>query len=226
MLLALASLALLLAACGDDDDTVDAAPTPEAADLDAAAAARMEQVGSFHFELEHENGSTRIVRGIEMQRASGDIVGVDRLRLTVEGSAGPIDFELGIVILPDQSWIQNPITQRWEREDISVEELFDPASGVVALMRSIGAPVIEGRERIAGVQTYRVRTEVESGALTIFPGAAPGRLVPAIAWIGVDDPLVYRLEVRGPLSAGEDEGIARRLDLSEFDANFDIAPPR
>ena len=224
--LGLASASLLLSACGDDDDAAAGAATPEAADLVAAAASRMEQVRSFHFELEHENGSTQIVRGIAMERAVGDIVGVDRLRLTVEGRAGPLDFEIGIVILPDESWIQNPITQRWEREEISVEELFDPASGVVALMRSAGAPTIEGRERIAGVETYRVSTEVESGELTVFPGAEPGRLVPATAWIGVDDPLVHRLEVRGPISDGEEDDIARRLDLSDFDADFDIAPPR
>ena len=224
--LGLASASLLLSACGDDDDAAAGAATPEAADLVAAAASRMEQVRSFHFELEHESGSTQIVRGIAMERAVGDIVGVDRLRLTVEGRAGPLDFEIGIVILPDESWIQNPITQRWEREEISVEELFDPASGVVALMRSAGAPTIEGRERIAGVETYRVSTEVESGELTVFPGAEPGRLVPATAWIGVDDPLVHRLEVRGPISDGEEDDIARRLDLSDFDADFDIAPPR
>ena len=209
-LLALASLALLLAACGDDDAAPDA-PTPEAADLVAAAATRMEQVGSFHFELDHENGSTEIVRGIAMNRAVGDIVGVDRLQLTVEGSVGPLDFELGIIILPEQSWIQNPLTRRWEREDISVDELFDPASGVVALMRSAGAPAIEGRERVAGVETYRVTSEVESGELTIFPGAEPGRIVPATAWIGVSDPLVYRLEVRGPIGDGEEDDIVRRL---------------
>ena len=224
-LLALASLALLLAACGDDDAAPDA-PTPEAADLVAAAATRMEQVGSFHFELDHENGSTEIVRGIAMNRAVGDIVGVDRLQLTVEGSVGPLDFELGIIILPEQSWIQNPLTRRWEREDISVDELFAPASGVVALMRSAGAPAIEGRERVAGVETYRVTSEVESGELTIFPGAEPGRIIPATAWIGVSDPLVYRLEVRGPIGDGEEDDIVRRLDLSDFDADFDIAPPR
>ena len=224
-LLALASIALLLAACGDDDAAPDAS-TPEAADLVAAAASRMEQVGSFHFELDHENGSTEIVRGIAMDRAVGDIVGVDRLRLTVEGSVGPLDFELGIIILPEQSWIQNPLTRRWEREDISVDELFDPASGVVALMRSAAAPAIEGRERVAGVETYRVTSEVESGELTIFPGAEPGRLVPATVWIGVNDPLVYRLEVRGPIGDGEEDDIVRRLDLSDFDADFDIAPPR
>jgi hypothetical protein len=224
-LFVVAAGALLFAACGDDDGA-SADATPEAAALVAAAAERMEQVRSFHFELEHENGSTEIVRGIEMTRAEGDIVGTDRLRVEVAGSAGPFDFELGIIILPEQSWIQNPLTRRWEREDITVEELFDPATGVVALMRSATELAIEGRERVRGVETYRVATEVESGELTVFPGAEPGRRVPATAWIGVDEPLVHRLEVRGPIGGRDEEDVVRRLELSDFDADFDIAPPR
>ena len=76
----------------------------------------MEQVRSLHFVHEHENGATKIVRGIEMTRAEGDIDGSTRLQVEVEGSFGPFSFKVGIVILPGESWIQNPITERWERD--------------------------------------------------------------------------------------------------------------
>ena len=42
----------------------------------------------------------------------------------------------------------------------------------------------------------------------------------------MDDPLVYRIEVHGPISDGEADDIVRRLDLSDFDADFDIVAPR
>ena len=223
--LGLASASLLLSACGDDDDAAAGAATPEAADLVAAAASRMEQVRSFHFELEHENGSTQIVRGIAMERAVGDIVGVDRLRPHRRGPRWParlrdrhrhparreLDPEPNHAALGARGDLRGGALrpgQRRRRADALGRRAHD-----------------RGRERIAGVETYRVSTEVESGELTVFPGAEPGRLVPATAWIGVDDPLVHRLEVRGPISDGEEDDIARRLDLSDFDADFDIAPP-
>ena len=224
MLLALAVL-LVASACGDDDgEPGAAAPDPQQLLLDAAD--RMEQARSFHFVLEHENGGIEIVRGIEMTRAEGDVDGATRLQAEVEGTLGPFSFEVGIIILPGESWIQNPITQRWEREEISIDALFDPSDGIVALMRSARSPEILRRERIGGVDTYRVTAMVESGDLTVFPGAEPGRDVPATAWIGVDAPFVYLLEIRGPIADGEADDIIRRLELSRFDEPVDIAPPR
>ena len=224
LLFALAVL-LVAAACGDDDgEPGAAAPDPQQLLLDAAE--RMEQARSFHFVLEHENGGIEIVRGIEMTRAEGDVDGATRLRADIEGSFGPLSFEVGIIILPGESWIQNPITQRWEREEISIDALFDPSDGIVALMRSARSPEILRRERIGGVDTYRVTATVESGELTVFPGAEPGRDVPATAWIGVDEPFVYLLEIRGPIAGGEADDIVRRLELSRFDEPVDIAPPR
>ena len=222
----LGALALLLAvACGDDDDGA-VSEDIDAAALVAAAAERMEQVESFRFDLTQERATIEIVRGIEMTTASGEIAGPDRLRVEVEGEVGPLNFEIGIVILPDESWIQNPLTGRWEREDISIEELFDPQSGIVALMRAVEAPELLGRDSIDGVDTYRIGTDVDSGDLSIFPSAEPGRTVPATAWIGVDEPYVYRLEVRGALGDGDEDRAVRRLDLRDFDTDIEIAPPR
>ena len=226
----LASLAVLAlaAACGGDDDS-DATPTsaaPDPAALVLAAADRMEAVERFHFLLEHENGATEIVAGIEMKRAEGDVDGSTRLRAEIEGSFGSFNIKSGAIVVPGESWILHPLTQRWEREDITIDQLFDPSEGIVALMRSARASEIAGRERVNGVETYRVEATVESGDLTIFPGATPGRDVPATAWIGVDDPLVHRLVVNGPIADGESAEIVRRLEFSRFDEDVDIVPPR
>lgn len=231
-LLAAALLAALALACGGGDEggedgaAPEAAPPPDAAELIAAAADRMAGVERFHFVLDHTRGATEIVRGIEMRRAEGDIDGPDRLRARVEGGLGPIDIDLGIVVLPDESWIENPLTGRWERIEIAIDALFDAREGVAALMRLVRDPAVEGRARVDGVETWRVSATADTDGLAIFPNAAPGREVRATAWIGAADPLVHRIEVRGPIADGEDRDIVRRLDLGRFGEAVDIVPPR
>lgn len=227
----LAPIVLLAAACGGDSDFD--APSVDAGTLLLAAAERMDSVERFHFELEHENGFTEIVRGLQMERASGDVAGSDRLRAEVRARFGPLNVETGIVILPDQSWLQNPITGAWERESISIESIFNPSEGVTALMRSIAERAAErgaavtGSARIDGVETYRVEAEVDSGDLTLFAANAPaGLTLRAVVWVGVDDPLVYRVELHGAATRDEPADLVRRLTLSDFDGDIVIEPPR
>lgn len=223
---------LLAAGCGGGDAEPDTPPV-DAATLLRAAAERMDGVERFHFELEHENGFTEIVLGLQMERASGDVAGADRLRAEVQARFGPLNVETGIVILPDQSWLRNPITGAWQREEISIEAIFNPSEGVTALMRSIAERAAEsgatvtGSERIEGVETYRVEAEVDSGELTLFAADAPAGLkLRAVIWIGVDDPLVYRVELHGAATRDEPADLVRRLTLSNFDGDIVIEPPR
>ncbi|MEE8422560.1 MAG: LppX_LprAFG lipoprotein [Dehalococcoidia bacterium] len=214
----------LFAACGDGDGL--AVEGVDAVALLAAAADRTEQVQSFHFVLEHERGSTEIVRGVKMKRAEGDVAGGEQLRVDIEGSVGPLNINLGIVILEHESWITNPLTGRWEREDISITELFDPATGVTALIRAVTEPRVTGSDRIDGVQTYRVEATVDSGAVRLFGDPQAGKALRAKVWIGVDDPLIHRIELEGPLRRGERDDLLRRITLSRFDSDPEIVAPR
>ena len=226
---ALATLALvalaLLARCGDGDGDADLEGVdPEA--LLQAAAERTDQARSFHFVLEHQNGTTEIVRGLNMERAEGDVVGADQLSVEVRASLGPLNLKIKIIVIGDEAWITNPLTGRWEREDISIEDVFDPARGVTAIMRAAAEPRLAGTETVAGVRTYRVEATVDSGDVTLFGEPRPGRLLRAEVWIGVDDPLVYRIEIVGGIVPGEPDDLVRRLTLSRFDTEIEIAPPR
>lgn len=209
------------AGCGGN-----AAKNVEPKELMARSADRMDRAQSFHFDLSHENGTTEIVRGLQMTTATGDVVGRDRLRLDVKAKAGPLNVAVGIIVLPDGSYITNPLTGRWEREQISIASFFDPAIGVTALMRAATEPRVAGQEKVNGVQTYRVEAKVDSGDLDLFAASAPaGSKVTARLWIGVDEPLVYRIEIDGPVNPGEASTILRRLDLTRFDEAIAITAP-
>lgn len=225
---AMAVLATVLTiGCGGDGEPPAAAPAP--AVLLNAAAARMREVQRFHFELTHEGGGTAIVRGITMTSAEGDVDGPERLRIALKGSFANVNIDTAIIVLGSEAWLQSPITRRWEREQISIDDIFDPQRGVVALIAAASArdPRITGAERIDGVETYRVEATLDSGELRLLPGESPpGRSIPAIAWIGVADPVVRRIELRGGVAEGEPAGLVRRLSLSRFGESVTIEPPR
>ncbi len=222
--LVLAALAPLAGCGGGGDDDLDLEGI-DAATLLRAAADRTDQARSFHFLLEHEGGTTQIVRGLNMERAEGEVAGADRLRVEVKANAGPLNLNVEIVVIGEEAWITNPLTGRWEREDISIEEVFDPANGVTAIMRAASEAQLTGTEKVGGIRSYRVEATVDSGDVTLFGEPRPGATLLAVAWIGVDDPLVQRIEIVGGLASREPDDLVRRLTLSRFDAEIEIAPP-
>ncbi len=224
--LLLAAIALVGAlGCGEDD--VPEGPAPVDVDqLLREAADRLESARSFHFTLEHENGTSTIVRGLKMAAAEGDVMAADRMQLRVEAQAGPFQIAVEMIILPDESWMTNPLTGRWEREEIDVSAFFDPANGVTALMRQVTGATIVGVEEINSVQCHRVEAVVDSSLLSVFGDPEPGRKLPLAAWIGVDSRLVQRIEVTGGVLPDDPEDLIRRLTFSGFGSTFDIRAPR
>ena len=228
LLTAVAILAVSAAGCGGDDGTPSPTPTPiDPAALLERAAIRMEGVAAFRFELDHANGTSEIVLGIQMEHAEGAVAGPDRLEVEVKGKFLSLNVEVGVVILPDESFLRSPITGNWERENVNIDAFFDPADGVTALMRTIEGAVVAGTERIDGIEVVRLRASIDTGELTLFgEDTLAGETVDAEVWIGLDDPLVYRLELEGPVLFSDNEDIRRRLDLSDFDGDIVIEAPR
>lgn len=203
------------------------APKADGADVLRRGAERMDRVKSFHFELEHEKGTTQIVRNLQMVSASGDVVPPDRLRLDAKAKSGPLNIAVGIIAIPGHSYITNPLTGRWEEEQISVAAFFDPAIGVTALMRAATEPRVTGAEKVEGRNTYRVEASVDSGSMTLFTSnPVAGRKLKARAWVGVDDPVLVRVEIEGAVTEGEPAALLRRLTLSKFDEPIQINAPQ
>lgn len=203
------------------------APKADGADVLRRGAERMDRVKSFHFALDHENGTTQIVRNLQMISATGDVAPPDRLRLDAKAKAGPLNIAVGIIAIPGHSYITNPLTGRWEEEQVSVAAFFDPATGVTALMRAATEARVTGAEKVEGRNTYRVEALVDSGSMTLFTSnPVAGRKLKARAWVGVDDPVLVRVEIEGAVSEGEPAGLVRRLTLSKFDEPVQINAPQ
>lgn len=221
-----AAFALLVACSGDEDGAGDIADV-DAQDVLDRSADRMEQLESFHFEVEHENGATQIIGGIAMEHAEGDVEGREAMQLEVEASFAGANIKTGIIVLPEGAYLQNPLTGRWQQQDaIDISRLFDPRTGVTGLMREATNVEVVDREAIDGVDSYVLEGTVDSGSLTSFVGTAEaGTPVTGRLWVGVEDLLVRRIEVVGPIAPEDGDDIVRRITLSAFDEPVNISVP-
>lgn len=237
----LVMLAIVLAACGNDDagdegQTGAASATPAAPDpatLAMQAADSIEAVKSMHFLLQHENGGTPIVLNLEMTRAEGDLVKPDRLRADVEAVArqlGNANVKVKVVNVGDKAVITNPFnTRQWVPLPGSnrLADIFDPGAGTTAALRAAKDLRIAGEETLNGVKVWRLEGNVDATALSAVAStiAAPGYTAKGIAWIGQAKPLVYRVRLEGPLGPDDPPNIVRIIDLSKFDENVTIELP-
>ncbi|MEX1023272.1 MAG: LppX_LprAFG lipoprotein, partial [Dehalococcoidia bacterium] len=215
-------LLLVLGACNGGDESRDVSDV-DAAQVLEAAAVRLEEAESFHVKIEHENGSTQIISGLAMTEAEGDYAGTDRVQLDILARVLGTNISSGIVILPDGEYFKNPINGRWVEQDLDIAQIFDPSSGVTALMRDATDPRAVSAERINGVEAYLIEAQVDSGDLVRFvANAQPGMTVDARVWVGIDDSRVYRAEIIGPVAPDDADDIVRRIELSAYDEPVDI----
>lgn len=221
-------LLLMVTAAGLIACTSESAPPVDAAALLERAATRIEATKSYHYVLDFEGGAAPIALGLSMRHAEGVFAGTDNFDAAVLASVGPIDARVGIRAVNGETWITNPLTGLWQKQPLTVAQLFDISSGVTALMRGATDLKAAGSETIEGVSVRRIDGALASERFRLMPGVPPGQQLRASAWVGVDDDLVRRLEVRGkgaPFAATPDaEGIVR-VTLSRFDAPVTLIPP-
>jgi LppX_LprAFG lipoprotein len=217
------ALCLALAGCGGGDE--DAGPSAqEIVDGSVDATGALE---SFHSAL--DLGDVPIAgAGLNISSAEGDVVVPDRVRASFSGSFSGIGIESELVIVGEEDFLEDPLTGRWRRLDIGASPLdyFDPASGVLAVMRSIEELELDGTEEAGGVEAYRLTGTASARDLSSLLAVEPSdRNVPVEVWVGKDDSLLRRLRVNGPIAEGEPDDVVRTIDLSGFDEPVEIAKP-
>ena len=227
-LLLLAALSALLLACSGGSDDEASVPNADPATLLQRATAEVQQAGTFHFKLTHQNGSTPLPLNLELETAEGDFQVPGRLKADVKAeAAGSINVSVDVISIDDQTWITNPFTRGWQKlPGASLRDLADPGSLITAILPKVADPRFAGDESIGGVKTIRIEGTIDSGELRGALGfARPGHAVKIEAWIGAEDGLPRRIRLSGRLVSSEAENVQRQLDLSRFGETVDISPP-
>ncbi len=219
-------------ACGGSskvDETAVVSPTfePQPDELLARAASAAQALRSFHFRLDHENGSSPLPLNLKLLSAEGEIVVPGRLGTELRAVAGSINIRVNVISIDDKTWMTNPFSRQWqELPGATVRDFADPSALIEALLNEINDVRLEGLEEVNGTETYRLLGSMDSGALGLaFPFAEAGMRVEVGIWVGVEDHLPRRARISGRLAGGEAENIVRLLELSEFNTEIEINPP-
>ncbi len=224
VLLALA-LPTCLLACGGDEADVD----PR--EVLASASARMKEIKGFHFVYEvHQPESAKPGGGLEIARMTGDINAAGDMVSTVDATYAGLPVTVGIVALGDTYYIQDPISQKW----LSVPAAESPVgklslgAGTIRILDRITGVSYEGRENKGGVKTYHIAGQTADEEVKAIAGLVDLGVTESFhtdIWIGVDDSLVYEVDIAGAATANEDPKVWRSIVLSNLDTHVDVEAP-
>ncbi|MGD0765931.1 MAG: LppX_LprAFG lipoprotein [Dehalococcoidia bacterium] len=223
----LAPLVMALTACGGGKKT-ETGPLPAAADVLSQATQAFDTMTTFHFLLEHENGTSPIPAGLQIVTAEGDVIVPDRLYAKLDARAGTQPVRVEVIGVGDDGWLTNPFTRQWQPlpSGTTIKDIFNPTEGIKAAIGSLQDAQVTGAEEVGGVQTYHLTGTVTSDVLqAAAPIAKPGLIVPVELWIGKDDHLIRRIYLNGPIAPDEPGNIVRKLTISNFGEQVTITPP-
>jgi hypothetical protein len=213
-----------LVACGGSDSSVD----PQA--VLAAASAKMKVIKGFHFEYEvHQPEGVKPSSGLYIARIIGEVNGQGNMKATVDAQMGGLPVSLGIVVMADTHYIQDPISKKWQ----SVAPADSPvgtlnlSAGTIRILDRITETSYEGTESKGGVQTYHIVGKVAAEEVEAIAGAVDTtNSFPTDVWIGVADSQVYEVDIAGAATPNEDKGIWRSIVLSDHDISVEIEAPQ
>lgn len=226
-LLAGLAVALALGAGGCGGGGGERAPEPTASEI---VRQTIEQTGaqkSFHFQFEIENAPPDRP-GLNLTFADGDLVVPDQLHARVAGTLSGISLRSELIFFHDQHYLKDPLTGDWRTLDAETSPIafFDPARGVLAVVKGAQQLVKSGSEKVDGTDAYRLDGVVRARAITPILGNPPtDLLVDLVLWVGKDDFLLRRIRLLGPVAKDESAEIVRTVEVSRFGEPFTIEPP-
>lgn len=200
-------------------------PSPE--DLVGQSVEATQALETFHFAFA-STGLPPSTSGLKLLGAEGDAVVPDRVRADVSGTFAGIALSTELVAIGEKVWFRDPLAGGWRGLDVGTTPAFllDPAEGVLGVMRRVEDLENDGTERIGGVETTRLRGTVDVADVAPLFAVTPGEgRVEATLWIGEDDTILRRVEVRGPVSSGESEDATRVVEVSRPNEPVTVKPP-
>ena len=150
--------------------TSEPTPTPSPLQVIRNSSARMIALDTASFTLEHEDGgSSELLPGLELFVARGEVDMPDRFKIKAETmSLFPRSFfEINIVVVGDQAFITDPVTER--RIPAPIETLSfnfaDLGRTLSDIILSMGNPTAAGTEKVDGVPSWRIEGTLPSESL-------------------------------------------------------------
>ena len=219
---------LLLAGLGSGCGGSDGETKPPVDGIVARSTAAMEAQKRFHFVFDEKNGP-KSTSGIHLVFAEGDIAVPDRVKADVSGTLAGVPLRTRLVVAGGKYYITDPFTGKWREVSIDLNPVsfFDPAKGVLAVIKAATQLELVGSEEVDGVDTYHLRGKTTVGSITPLLGNPPGtRLVDLELWIDKETDRLVRLRLAGEVEDGDPANAERTIELSRFGVVVPIVAPQ
>jgi hypothetical protein len=163
-----------------------------------------------------------------MTKLEGDIVSPDKLQVTIDGTYSGMGVQVKLVSVGDKAMMTNPLSKAWEEVSDTFKALtvFDPSSGIAAIIKGLTDTTKVGDEKIGDVQCYHLKGNIPSEALAPLTGTtAKGAAIGTEVWIDKESLLVQQVKLTGKITDTESDGIVRTLTFTNYNKDVDISLP-
>ena len=181
--------------------------------------------GSIWFLLEHENGFTEALGGLELTRVEGAITETG-MSITAEANLGRIYIEVDAILIGTSTWLTNPLTGEWE--------LLPNEENPIGFLQPIAAVrgVLEGLTAAEFIEPpepgtdYLMTSPLKAEALK----SLLGEIIPdgtGVAEVVIDHKTFEMKSARitGALQIRDSETTVRILEMSRYGEEFVIEQP-
>ena len=197
--------------------------TPE--EVVANAVTALTESGSIWFLLEHENGFTEALGGLELTRVEGAITETG-MSITAEANLGRIYIEADAILIGTSTWLTNPLTGEWEllpNEENPIGFL-QPIAAVKGVLE--GLTTAEYIEAPEPGKDYQITSPLRAEALK----SLLGEIIPdgtGVAEVVIDHETFEMKSARitGALQIPDSDSTVRILEMSRYGEEFVIEPP-
>lgn len=215
-------LLILLAACGERDEL------PRAKSLLDKGAKAMSEVSSVRFTLDVDG----TLSGLQVKEASGAINDRGDATATAQVLVAEQLSEYEVVVAGGTTYLKGPTGGFKPLPPALASRLYDPSrllhpeTGLPKTMSGASDARTEAAEKIAGVQTYRIRanigTDLMQGLSLI---SSQQESLPATLWVEQKSGRLVRARVRFKVTRSRKE-TTLTLGLSDFNKPVSITPPQ
>lgn len=198
-----------------------------AADLVARAAHATQAQTRFHFVFDEENGP-KSTSGVHLVFAEGDVAVPDKVKADVSGTYQGLPLHSQLVVAGGTTYLKNPLTGKWQEVSVGANPIsfFDPAKGVLGVIKGATQLELVGREKVGGADAYHLTGKTTVGSITPLLGNPPGtRLVDVELWVDKETGRLVRLRLAGEVEKGDPAGAVRTVELSRFGVVVPIVLP-
>lgn len=221
-LVALLAVCLPLSACGGGG-AVDAKTAL------AQCSSNMKKIAGFHFVYEvHNPANYQPKGGFEIRRIIGDVnsQGDMSADVTLASSSVPSYTIQFIQIGTDQYAKAIGIWQKISGSSSPIGQV-NLKAGTIRILDQIASIKYVGRENKAGADCYHLSGKVAAAEVSALAGSVTTKNpFPTDLWIGVNDLLIYEVDIKGQAQPDENPQIWRSVVLSKQGQSKTINAPK